>query len=97
MTMIGAILYALIGLYTFMVIVRLIIEMIQSFSKHFSPPRWFMVIAEFFFVTTDPPLRLLRRFIPPLPLGGVALDVSVIVLFIALMLLSAVVRLSFGI
>ncbi|MDK8794342.1 YggT family protein [Corynebacterium sp. MSK044] len=95
--MIGAILYALIGLYTFMVIVRLIIEMIQSFSKHFSPPRWFMVIAEFFFVTTDPPLRLLRRFIPPLPLGGVALDVSVIVLFIALMLLSAVVRLSFGI
>ncbi|MFC3797250.1 YggT family protein [Corynebacterium tuscaniense] len=95
--MIGAILYALIGLYTFMVIVRLIIEMIQSFSKHFSPPRWFMVVAEFFFVTTDPPLRFLRRFIPPLPLGGVALDVSVIVLFIALMLLSAVVRLSFGI
>ena len=97
MNMIGAILYALIGLYTLLVIVRLIVEMIQSFSKHFDPPRWFMVIAEFFFVLTDPPIKFLRRYIPPLPLGGVALDVSVIVLFIALMVLSALVRIIFGI
>lgn len=95
--MIGAILYALVGLYTLMVIVRLIIEMIQSFSKHFDPPSWFMVVAEFFFVTTDPPIRFLRRYIPPLPLGGVALDVSVIVLFIGLMLISAIIRVVFGI
>lgn len=95
--MIGAVLYAIVGFYTLMVIVRLIIEMIQSFSKHFDPPRWFMVVAEFFFVTTDPPIKLLRRYIPPLPLGGVALDVSVIVLFIALMVIGALIRAGFGI
>lgn len=97
MTLIGAVLYALVGLYTLMVIVRLIIEMIQSFSKHFDPPRWFMVFAEVFFVTTDPPITFLRRYIPPLPLGGVALDVSVIVLFIGLMIISALIRAIFGV
>lgn len=96
MNLLGAILYALVGLYTLMVIVRLIIEMIQSFSKHFDPPRWFMIGAEFFFITTDPPIKFLRRYIPPLPLGGVALDVSVIVLFIGLMVLSALIRVVFG-
>lgn len=92
MNMLGAVLYSIVGLYTLFVIIRLIIEMIQSFSKHFDPPRWFMVAGEFFFVVTDPPIKLLRRYIPPLPLGGVALDVSVIVLFLALAVLQALIR-----
>ncbi|SER38231.1 YggT family protein [Corynebacterium cystitidis] len=89
--MLGAILYALVRLYTLIVIVRLIIEMIQSFSRHFDPPRWFMVIAEFFFVVTDPPIKALRRMIPPVRMGGVALDVSVIVLFLGLFILSLLI------
>ncbi|WP_018297073.1 YggT family protein [Corynebacterium lubricantis] len=89
--MLGAILYALVRIYTLIVIVRLIIEMIQSFSRRFSPPRWFMVIAEFFFVLTDPPIRALRRVIPPLKLGGVALDVSVLVLFFALQIITLII------
>lgn len=91
MSMLGAILYALVRLYTLIVIVRLIIEMIQSFSQQFDPPRWFMVVAEFFFVVTDPPIKALRRIIPPIRMGGVALDVSVIVLFLVLMILSVVI------
>ncbi|STC68328.1 YggT family protein [Corynebacterium pilosum] len=89
--MLGAILYALVRLYTLIVIVRLIIEMIQSFSRQFDPPRWFMVVAEFFFVVTDPPIKALRRIIPPIRMGGVALDVSVIVLFLILMILSVII------
>lgn len=89
--MLGAILFSLVRLYSLIVIIRLIIEMIQSFSRRFSPPGWFMVIAEFFFVVTDPPIKALRRWIPPLRLGGVALDVSVLVLFFGLMLLSVLI------
>ena len=40
-----------------------------------------LVLAEFVFTATDPPLRLLRRFIPTLRLGSVALDLSFMVLF----------------
>ncbi|WP_301200456.1 YggT family protein, partial [Corynebacterium stationis] len=57
MTAFGIILLALLRLYTLVLIVRIIIEMIQSFSRQFNPPRWFMVIAEPLFVITDPPVK----------------------------------------
>ena len=92
MTAFGIILLALIRLYTLVLIVRIIIEMIQSFSRQFNPPRWFMVIAEPLFVITDPPVKALRRIVPPMQMGGVALDLSVLVLFIILQLLQLIVR-----
>lgn len=91
MTAFGIILLALLRLYTLVLIVRIIIEMIQSFSRQFNPPRWFMVIAEPLFVVTDPPVKALRRVVPPMQMGGAALDLSVLVLFIILQLLQLVV------
>jgi YggT family protein len=91
-TAFGIILLALLRLYTLVLIVRIIIEMIQSFSRQFNPPRWFMVIAEPLFVITDPPVKALRRIVPPMQMGGVALDLSVLVLFIILQLLQLIVR-----
>ncbi|SLM94511.1 Possible membrane protein [Corynebacterium casei] len=78
-----------------MLIIRIIIEMIQSFSRQFNPPRWFMVIAEPLFVITDPPVKALRRIIPPMQMGGVALDLSVLVLFIILQVLQFIVQIIF--
>jgi len=49
------------------------------------------VLFEFVFALTDPPLKFLRRFIPPLQLGNISLDLSFIVLIIALNVLQAVV------
>jgi len=89
----GAIIYALVGLYSLLVIVRIIIEMVQAFSKQFDPPHWFIMVAEPIFRMTDPPVNALRKLIPPLRLGGsgVGLDVSVIVLFFILMLIQMLI------
>lgn len=95
MTAFGIILYSLLRLYTLVLIIRIIIEMIQSFSRQFNPPRWFMVIAEPLFVITDPPVKALRRIIPPMQMGGVALDLSVLVLFIILQVLQFIVQVVF--
>ena len=81
----------IISLYMYVLIARIVIEMIQSFSRSFSPPKWFYVIAEPIFMVTDPPVRLLRRIIPPLPLGNIRLDISVIVLFFGLSILRVLV------
>ncbi len=44
------------------------------------------------YTVTDPPLKLLRRFIPPLRLGGgVALDLSFFVLMIIVSILISIV------
>ena len=93
MTLFGAIIYALVGLYSLLVIVRIIIEMVQAFSKQFDPPHWFIMVAEPIFRMTDPPVNALRKLIPPLRLGGsgVGLDVSVIVLFFILMLIQMLI------
>ena len=93
MALFGAIIYALVGLYSLLVIVRIIIEMVQAFSKQFDPPHWFIMVAEPIFRMTDPPVIALRKLIPPLRLGGsgVGLDVSVIVLFFILMLIQMLV------
>lgn len=95
MTQLGIILILLVQIYTWVLIARIIIEMIQSFSRQFNPPRWFMVMAEPLFVITDPPVKALRRLIPPLQMGGVALDVSVLVLFVLLSILTMILRIIF--
>ncbi|GAA4791709.1 YggT family protein [Corynebacterium canis] len=77
----------IIEIFTFLLIARILIEMVQSFSRNFRPPRWFVMIAEPIFVITDPPVKALRRVIPPVRMGSVALDVSVLVLFFGLQLI----------
>lgn len=77
----------IINIYMYVLIARIVIEMIQSFSRSFSPPKWFYVVAEPIFMLTDPPVKMLRRVIPPLPLGNIRLDISVIVLFFILSIL----------
>jgi YggT family protein len=50
-----------------------------------------LVVAEGIFTATDPPLRFLRRYIPPLRLGSVALDLSFMVLFFVVLIMVNVV------
>jgi YggT family protein len=52
------------------------------FSRSFRPTGVLLVLFEVVFTITDPPMRFLRRFIPPLRLGGIALDLSFLLLFI---------------
>ncbi|MBK4161109.1 YggT family protein [Corynebacterium macginleyi] len=92
---IGIILIFLVRVYTWVLIARIIIEMIQSFSRQFNPPRWFMIVAEPPFAITDPPVKALRRVIPPLQMGGIALDVSVLVLFFMLSFLTLFLQVIF--
>ena len=66
---------------------RLIIDWIQVFARDWRPRGVLAVLCEAVYTVTDPPLRALRRVIPPIRLGGVALDLSFIVLIIGLSLL----------
>ena len=93
MSLVGVILTVLLHLYTLVLIFRLITEMIAGFSREFRPASWFAVTAEAAFRLTDPPVKLLRKVIPPVRTGQVSLDVSVIVLFFILSILQLIVGL----
>jgi YggT family protein len=86
------VLYYVLWIYLLFLIGRLILSWIQAFSRSWHPTGVVLVIAEVVYTATDPPLRLLRRYIPTVRLGTVALDLSFMVLFLViLILLDAVV------
>ena len=78
-------------LYLVLLIGRLIISWIQAFSRSWHPTGVVLVIAELVYTPTDPPLRFLRRYIPTVRLGSVALDLSFMLLFLVVLVLLQVV------
>lgn len=76
-------------LYAFMLVLigRLVFEIVQSFARSWSPSGFVLVLAETTYTVTDPPLRFLRRFIKPIRLGGIALDLSFTALFLIVVIL----------
>ena len=73
----------LLWLYLLILIGRLIFEYVQQFSRSWRPRGLLLVLVSTIYSLTDPPLKFLRRIIPPLRLGGVSLDLSFLVLFFA--------------
>jgi YggT family protein len=88
---IGTTLYWLLSFYFLVLIVRLILDWVQVFSRDWRPSGVMLVIAETVYSLTDPPIRFLRRFIPPLRLGGVALDLAFLVLILGVSILRGIV------
>jgi YggT family protein len=74
-------------IYLVILVGRMIFGWIQVFAREWRPTGFVLVLAEAIFTVTDPPLKFLRRFIPPLRLGMVALDLSFMVLFIVVLIL----------
>lgn len=70
-----------LNLYWFVLIARLVMEWILQLSAY-RPSGAGAVAFEFVYTVTDPPLRLLRRFIPLLTIGRFALDLAFLVLLI---------------
>ncbi|HEY5518822.1 MAG TPA: YggT family protein [Cellulomonas sp.] len=64
-------------------LVRLVLDWVQVFARDWRPRGAALVIAEVTYTVTDPPLRALRRLIPPLSLGSVRLDLGFLVLMVA--------------
>jgi YggT family protein len=78
-------------IYLVILIGRMIFSWIQMFARQWVPTGILLVIAESIFTVTDPPLKFLRRYIPPLRLGRVAMDLSFMVLFLVILILLDVV------
>ena len=74
-------------IYLVVLIGRMIFGWVQVFARDWRPTGILLVLAEAIFTVTDPPLKFLRRFIPPLRIGMVAMDLSFMVLFIVVLIL----------
>ena len=83
---VGDIIYILLWLFFLLLIARLVLDYVQMFAREWRPRGPLLVVAEFIYTVTDPPLKALRRVIPPLKLGQIVLDLSFLVLVVIVQL-----------
>lgn len=89
MELILAVVRFLLWVFAMLVLARIVLDLIQSFSPQWRPRGFMVLVAEAVYTPTDPPLRALRKVIPLIPIGGVRLDVCPMVLLILLSLVSS--------
>ena len=92
MSVVGQILHGLLWAFIALLWIRFIVDWVQVFARSWSPSGPVLVLLEVVYSVTDPPIKTLRRVIPPLRLGSVALDLSFIIVLIAAYLLLNVVE-----
>nr|WP_283242203.1 YggT family protein [Gordonia araii] len=81
----------LLWIYWMLLLARLILELVRSFARDWRPSGIVVVIVEVVFTLTDPPIKLLRRVIPPLNIGAVRLDLSLMIALIVVMIAQQIV------
>ena len=82
MSILFYLLFWLLSIYTWVLIGRVIVDLIQMFARDWRPSGFLLVVCELIYTLTDPPVKLMRRLIPPLRLGSVALDLGFLLVFI---------------
>lgn len=82
-------------MYIILILARFVIEATRQFARRWRPAGVAAVGIELVYLTTDPPVRLLRRLIPSVRLGSISLDLSILILLLAILALYWVV-LSLG-
>jgi YggT family protein len=78
----GSLIAQVLQLYLLVMIGRLVFDYVQIFARSWTPSGFLLVLVETIYSLTDPPLNFLRRFIPPLRIGSISLDLSFLVVII---------------
>jgi YggT family protein len=85
MTMFWDIVGYVLYVYLLVILTRFVVEITRQFARAWRPAGVAAVGVELVYVATDPPIRLLRRLIPPLQLGSVRLDLSIMILLLGIL------------
>ncbi|GAB2644200.1 YggT family protein [Gordonia jinhuaensis] len=91
MTVLREVIYYLLFIYWLLLLGRLVIELVRAFAREWRPTGFAVVVIEVVFTLTDPPIKLLRRILPPIPLGSVRLDLSLMITMIVVLILMQIV------
>lgn len=83
--------YYLLFLLFLFVLGRVVVEIVRNFAREWRPVGPTAAGLEAVFTVTDPPVRLLRRVIPPVRIGNISLDLSIMILLLVTVILMRIV------
>ena len=96
MQIFGQTLYIILLVFIGLLWIRFIVDWVQVFARQWEPRGPLLVALEGVYSATDPPIVALRRVVPPLRIGSVALDLSFLLVMVAAWLLLNVVATIFA-
>jgi YggT family protein len=81
------VLYLLLYLFLIVLLARFVLSAVLQYGRRWQPGRGASAGLESVWSVTDPPLKALRRVIPPLRIGTVSIDLASLVLLVILFVL----------
>ena len=79
----------LLWLFLIALIIRMVLDWVRFFARDWRPKGVILVVAEAIYTITDPPLKAVRKVIPPLRFGGFGIDLAFLIVFFAVIVLSS--------
>lgn len=95
MHVVGQVIEGLLWFFIVLLWIRFVVDWVQVFARAWSPRGALLVVLEIVYSVTDPPIKALRRVIPPLRIGNFALDLSFLLVLVAAYVLLRVNRMVF--
>jgi YggT family protein len=83
--------YLLLFVFLYTLFARFVMSLVMSFGRRWRPGKGAAAALEVVWSVTDPPLKALRRVIPPLRLGTVSVDLASLVLLVIVFVLMSYV------
>jgi YggT family protein len=84
---VGLTIDSVLFLFLILLFVRFVFDWVQVFARDWHPRGPLLVLLEVVYSITDPPIMLIRRYVPPLRLGAIQLDLAFIIVLISVYLL----------
>ena len=92
MEVVGSVIEIVLWVFIALLWVRFVVDWVQVFARSWAPRGALLVSLEGVYSATDPPIKALRRVIPPLRLGSISLDLSFLIVLVAAYVLLRVNR-----
>ena len=91
MSAVASVVYFALLVFLLLLVFRLVMEYVFLLARSYRPTGFVAVVLELAYSVTDPPLKALRKVLPPLRIGQISIDLGFIVLFIVVRILMSVV------
>lgn len=90
------ILNVILNIYFFVLIARLVFEWIPMFNRQWRPRGGWVVFAEVIYTLTDPPIKFIRKIVPPIRVGNASIDlaftITMLIVFVLLNITAVISR-----
>lgn len=89
MTPVGEVLFTILLVFLLLLIFRLVMDYVFMLARGFRPEGLLAMALEMAYTATDPPLKAIRKVLPPLRVGSISLDLGfTVVLFVTYVLMN---------